>query len=232
MVKFYTITQKGYTFVRHDADTLVPDEEWELERVAAFMSIHRALNVMATKYCKGMTFRPALASIQYTLECDPVTSHDLNKLTGVLVPKLCEMYSTPETQGYLGRPLSLILDDVVKLTKDYIHEKEQPVEVLGQVVTPAPFLTRPSKEDYDKMLEAESAKKQSIADKFKDELNSGKAIGHRISIKEGCNVYTGVIVKITDRCVYCDVKDEYGNLLQNHARFPRTSPRFILNSYR
>jgi len=232
MVKFYTITQKGYTFVRHDADTLVPDEEWELERVAAFMSIHRALNVMATKYAKGMTFRPALASIQYTLECDPATSHDLDKLNGVLVPKLCEMYSAPETQGYLGRPLGHILDDVVTIAKEYIQEKEQPVEVLGKVASPKPFLTRPSREEYEKILEAESSYKQSVADKFKAALDSGEAIGHRISIKEGCNVYTGVIVKISDRCVYCDVKDEYGNLLQNHARFPRNSPRFILNSYK
>ena len=232
MAEFWTITQKGFNFIRHNADKLVRDEEWSIERVAAFMAVHHTLNIMATKYAKGITLRPKVACIQYTLQCDPQTSADLDKLTTALVPKLCAIYSAPETQGYLGRPLNLVLDDVVALAQDYIAKEEAPFEVFGQPVTPPPFYSRPSKQEYDAIQEQEQAREKAYWDNFKNALESGAALQHKILIREGANTYTGIIVGVTARCVYVDLKDEYGRLLQHKARLPRNSPRFIIESFR
>lgn len=232
MAEFWTITQKGFNFIRHTADKLVEDEEWCIERVAAFMAVHHTLNIMATKYAKGLTLRPKIACIQYTLKCDPPTSADLNKLTKVLVPKLCAYYSSAETQGYLGRPLNLVLDDVANLAQDYVAREEAPVELFGKMVTPAPFYSRPSKQEYDAIQEHERAKEQAYWDKFKKALETGTAMHHKIKIREGANTYTGIIIGVTARCVYVDLKDEYGRLFQHNARLPRNSPRFIIESFR
>lgn len=231
MATFLTITQNGYNFTVHEADTLKSDEEWGIERVAAFMSVHHVLNAMATKYMKGMTLRPIIASIMYTLNCDEVTSRDLDKLTGYLVPKLCDIY-TSDGWGFLGGPLAQVLDAVEKLTLDHIAAEEAPIEVMGKTCTPPRFLSRPSKEEYDIRIAKDQAAEQALWDRFKEVLNSGKAEGHRIQMREGSNVYTCIIVKVSPRCVYCDVKDEYGRLLQTGARFPRDSKRFIIASFR
>jgi len=232
MAEFWTITQKGFTFIRHTADKLVADEEWTIERVAAFMAVHHTLNIMATRYAKGLTLRPKIACIQYTLKCDPPTSADLNKLTKVLVSKLCAFYNSPDTQGYLGRPLDLILDDVVNLAQDYVAKEEAPVELFGRIVTPPSFYSRPSKLEYDAIQEREQRQEQVYWDKFKQALETGTAMHHKILIREGANTYTGIIVGVTARCVYVDLKDEYGRLLQSNARLPRNSPRFIIESFR
>lgn len=231
MATFLTITQNGYNFTVHEADTLKSDEEWCIERVAAFMSVHHVLNAMATKYMKGMTLRPIIASIMYTLNCDEVTSRDLDKLTGYLVPKLCDIY-TSDGWGFLGGPLAQVLDAVEKLALDHIAAEEAPIEVMGKTCTPPRFLSRPSKEEYDIRIAKDQAAEQALWDRFKEVLNSGKAEGHRIQMREGSNVYTCIIVKVSPRCVYCDVKDEYGRLLQTGARFPRDSKRFIIASFK
>ena len=232
MAEFWTITQKGFNFIRHNADKLVEDEEWSIERVAAFMAVHHTLNVMATRYSKGLTLRPKIASIQYTLKCDQRSSADLNRLTRAIVPKLCAYYDAPDTQGFLGRPLDIVLDDVVKLVQDYVAQREAPIEVFGETLTPPPFYSRPSKQEYDAIQEQEQATEQAYWDKFKKALEDGTAVNHRIKIREGANTYTGTIIEITARCIYVDLKDEYGRLLQHHARLPRNSPRFIIESFR
>lgn len=230
--KFLTIAQEGYDFIVHDADKLVNDERWGVERVAAFMSVHHVLNVMATKYVKGMTFKPTVAAIQYTLHCDAVTSEDINKITAFLVPKLCAIYSDTTKQGFLGRPLNMVLDEVTNMVLDHIKSEEAPLEVFGQIVKPKPFLSRPSKAEYDAEIERSKAIEQELWDKFRAVLNSGKAAGHRIQIREGSNIYIGIITKVSPKCVYCDVRDEYNRLLQHGARFPRDSKRFIIESFR
>lgn len=232
MAEFWTITQKGFTFIRHNADKLVEDEEWSIERVAAFMAVHHTLSIMATRYAKGLTLKPKIACIQYTLQCDRPTSTDLNRLTKAIVPKLCAYYNAPDTQGYLGRPLNIVLDDVVKLVQDYVAGREAPLEVFGQTVTPPPYYSRPSKQEYDAIQEQEQAQEQAYWDKFKKALDDGTAVNHRIKIREGANTYTGIIIEIKPRCIYVDLKDEYGRLLQHHARLPRNSPRFIIESFR
>lgn len=232
MAEFWKITQTGFTFIRHNADKLVPDEEWTIERVAAFMSVHYTLNVMATKYSKGLTSRPKVACIQYTLECDPQTSADLDKLTKALVPKLCAMYNTPETQGFLGRPLNLVLDDVVKMAEDYVAKEEAPVEVFGKVATPPPFYSRPTELEYNAIKEREQKMEQEYWRRFKEVCDSGSVRGHQILVREGSNTYTAHLTSVTARCVYVDLKDEYGRLLQSNARLPRNSPRFIIESFR
>lgn len=232
MAEFWTITQKGFNFTRHNADKLIEDEEWNIERVAAFMAVHHTLNIMATRYAKGLTLKPKIATIQYTLKCDPPTSTDLNRLTKAIVPKLCAYYTAPDTQGFLGRPLDIVLDDVVKLVQDYVAQRETPFEVFGETVTPPPFYSRPSKMEYDAIQEKEQAREQAYWDKFKKALEDGTAMNHRIKIREGANTYTGIIIGVTARCVYVDLKDEYGRLLQHNARLPRNSPRFIIESFR
>lgn len=231
MATFLTITQNGFNFNVHEADKLKADEEWGIERVAAFMSVHHVLSTMATKYMKGMTLRPAVASIMYTLNCDAVTSRDLDKLTGYLVPKLCDIY-TSDGWGFLGGALSKVLDDVEKLALDHIASEEEPIEILGKTCTPPKFLSRPSKLEYDAIIAKDKAAEQALWDRFKEVLNSGKAAGHHIQMREGPNVYTCVIIKVSPKCIYCDVKDEYGRLLQSGARFPRDSKRFIIASFR
>lgn len=231
MATFLTITQNGFNFNVHEADKLKSDEEWGIERVAAFMSVHHVLNTMATKYMKGRTLRPVVASIMYTLNCDKATSRDLDKLTGYLVPKLCGIY-TSDGWGFLGGPLTKVLDGVEKLALDHIAAEEAPIEVLGKTCTPPKFLSRPSKEEYDIIVAKDKAAEQALWDRFKEVLNSGKAQGHRIQMREGSNEYTCVIVSVSARCVYCDVKDEFGRLLQSGARFPKDSKRFIIASFK
>lgn len=231
MATFLTITQNGFNFNVHEADKLKSDEEWGIERVAAFMSVHHVLNTMATKYMKGLTLRPVIASIMYTLKCDEATSRDIDKLTGYLVPKLCGIY-TSDGWGFLGGSLSRVLDDVEKLAIDYITAEEAPITVLGKTCAPPKFLSRPSKEEYDIIVAKDKAAEQALWDRFKEVLNSGKAEGHHIQMREGSNVYTCIIVKVSPKCVYCDVKDEYGRLLQSGARFPRDSKRFIIASFK
>lgn len=230
MAKFLTITQKGYTFTVHDADKLVRDEEWNIERVSAFMSIHHTLNVMATKYAKGITYRPAIACIMYTLNCDPDTSKDLDKLNSYLIGKLCSMYENPDQQRLLGRQLSHVLDEIEVMALDYIKAKEAPIEVFGKQVSPGPFFTRPSKLEYDTLLEREQAQEQRYWDRLDELVKAGTAHGHKILIRDGSNTYTGIITATSAKCIYCDVKDEYGRLIQSGARFPKDSKRFIIES--
>lgn len=232
MAKFYTITQKGFTFTCHDADKMVEDEEWTIERVAAFVAVHYTMNVMATRYVKGMTFRTAIASIMYTLKCDDVTSKDINKLTNYLVPKLCGIYEDETQRKFLGRALNLILDDVVIMAQDHIAEEQKPIEQFGRIVERPPFFSRPSKVEYDALQAEEQSREQALWDNFKEILNSGEAAGHRISVKDGANIYTAIIVKVTPKCVYCDLKDEYGRLFSSGARIPRNSSRWIIESLR
>lgn len=229
--KFLTITQKGYTFIVHDSDKSVPDEEWSIERVAAFISVHYTLNVMATKYQKGQTFRTTVAAIQYTYNADEPTSRDIEKLTNYLAPKLCSMYSDPTQQGFLGRPLSMVLDDVVAMAEHHVHTEEAPIEVFGQKVTPKPFYSRPSKQEYDAELELQQGAEKAMWDHFKNVLNSGSAAGHRISVREGANIYSATIVKVSEKCIYCDIRDEFNRLLQKGARLPRNSSRLIIESF-
>ena len=230
--KFLTITQRGFDFIVHDSsDKTIPDEKWSIERVAAFMSVHAALNMMATKYSKGRTFRTLIASIQYTLHCDRPSSADLEKLTSFLTAKMCAFYSDPTKQGFLGRALKDVLDDVQEIAEAHIRGEEAPVMVFGQEVQPKPFFSRPSKEEYDEELRLQEEKSKLMWDHFKDVLNSGSAAGHRISIREGSNVYSATITKVSDKSVYCDIKDEYGRLLQKGTRLPKNSPRFIIESF-
>lgn len=231
MAEFWTISQKGFTFTKHTADKLVKDEEWSIERVAAFMAVHYVLTVMATKYSKGLTVRPRVAMIQYTLECDPATSKDIDNLTKLLVSDLSDKYSGANTQGYLGRPLDLVLDDVEALAREFVRDQETPMEVFGKTVTPPPFYTRPSKAEYDALLEKEQSQTQKYWDAFKKVLDSGAVKGHHILVREGVDVYTAYLLEVTAKCVYVDLKDEYGRLLQSHARLPRNSPRFIIESF-
>ena len=154
MAKFLTITQRGFYFTVHDADKNVADETWTIERVGAFMAVHHTLNVMATKYAKGLTFRTSVASIMYTLQCDGASSHDLNKITKWLVPQLCDMYEDTSRQGLLGRQLSEILDDVTQMVEQHIAETEAPMTVFGKVVKPEPFFTRPTELEYNAAIEA------------------------------------------------------------------------------
>lgn len=231
MATFLTITQNGYTFIAHEADKLKSDEEWSIERVAAFMSVHHVLNTMATKYMKGMTLRPAVASIMYTLNCDEASSRDIDKLTGYLVPKLCGIY-TSDGWGFLGGPLAQVLDSVEKLALDHIAAEEAPIDVLGKKVASPKFLSRPSKQEYDALLAQDQAAEQELWNRFNEVLDSGRAKGHHIKMREDSNEYTCVIVSVSAKCVYCDVKDEYGRLLQSGARFPRNSKRFVIASFR
>ena len=80
--------------------------------------------------------------------------------------------------------------------------------------------------------EEKQKQEQAYWDKFKEALETGKAMHHKILIREGANTYTGIIIGVTARCVYVDLKDEYGRLLQHNARMPRNSPRFIIESFR
>lgn len=233
MAKFLTITQRGFYFTVHDADKNIADETWTIKRVGAFMAVHHTLNVMATKYAKGLTFRTSVASIMYTLRCDGASSHDLNKITKWLVPQLCDMYEDTSRQGLLGRQLSEILDDVTQMVEQHIAETEAPMTVFGKVVKPEPFFTRPTELEYNAAIEAQEAEIQGFWDRFNKCLeNRSTAVGHRISIREGSNVYTGVIVDVSPKCIYCDVKDEYNRLIQHNARFPKNSKRFIIESFK
>lgn len=231
--KFMTFTQRGADFIVHDSsDKTIKDETWGIERLAAFMSYHYTLNTCARKYVKGATFVPAVGAIQYSCEgFDQPTSRDIDKLTAYLVPKLCTFYSDPTKQGYLGRPLRQVLDDVEALAKEYVSSEEAPVEVFGKTVTPKPFYSRPTRAEYEEELRLKEEKSKLMWDRFRAVLDSGKASGHRISIREGKNIYSAIITKVSEKSVYCDLKDEYGRVLQTGARIPRNSPRFIIESF-
>lgn len=231
MAEFWTITQKGYTFNWHNADKLIADEEWSIERVASFIAIHHVLNIMATRYSKGLTMRPKVAAIQYTLKCDPESSKDINKLTKYLVPQLCSLYNNVETQSYLGRPLNLVLDDVTVMAQEYVSKQEAPIEVFGKMVKPDRFYSRPTQQEYDAILEKEQRQEQRYWEKFKEVLDSGSVHGHRILVRDGNDTYTAYLKSVTKLCVYVDLKDEYGRLVQTNARMPRNSPRFIIESF-
>lgn len=232
MATFLTITQKGFNFTAHEADKLKQDEDWSIERVAAFMSIHHVLNLMATKYSKGLTYKPAVAAIQYTLNCDEATSKDIDKLTKYLVPQLIGTYTDPETQSLLGKPLKTLLDNIEQTALDYVSRQEAPIELFGKQVMPKSFYDRPTAAEYNSIEADKEAFEQGLWDRYRKALDEGKAIGHRIQMREGSNVYTCIITRVSAKCVYCDVKDEFGRTLQSGARFPRESKRFIISSFK
>jgi hypothetical protein len=232
MAKFLTITQRGYTFVVHDADKLIADEEWTIERVASFMSLHNVLNTSATRYSKGITFRPAIATIMYTLNCDSATSKDLDKLSRYLIPKISDSYNDADRQSLLGKPLATVLDALEQAAITHVQEAEAPMTVFGKEVPQPRFYQRPTEQEYNAELERATAQEKRYWDNFKSALSEGRALHHKILIRDGSNVYTGTITGVTAKCVYCDMVDEYGRLIQKDARLPKDSSRFIIESFR
>lgn len=232
MAKFLTITQQGYNFTVHDADKLIADEEWGIERVAAFMSLHNVLNTSATRYSKGITFRPAIAAIMYTLNCDTASSKDIDKLSRFLIPKISDSYSDADRQSLLGKPLHVVLDALEALAADYVKDAEAPIIVFGKEVYPPKFYQRPSKQEYDAELERQSAQEKKYWEIFKTAIAEGRAMHHKILVRDGNNVYTGTITGVTPKCIYCDMVDEYGRLVQKDARLPKDSSRLIIESFR
>lgn len=231
MAKFWTITQNGYNFIVHDADKLVADEEWGIERVTAFICLHNVLNTSATRYSKGITFRPAIAAIMYTLKCDQATSKDINKLSHFLIPKITDSYTDADRQSLLGRPLATVLDALEQSAISYIAQAEAPITVFGKEVPQPRFYSRPTESEYTAELERARNQEQRYWDNFKKHLTEGTALHHKILIRDGANIYTGTITGVTAKCVYCDMVDEYGRLIQKDARLPKNSPRFIIESF-
>lgn len=231
MATFLNIEQDGYYFTVHNNDKMVADETWTIERVAAFMALHHTLNVKATRYVKGLTFRTAVAAIIYTLTCDPESSKDINKITNWLVAQLCEMYDDDSRQGLLGRPLNLILDDLTKMVEDHIKDVTQPTEVFGKVVPAEPFFSRPSKEEYDAVLEREKRQEQAYWNRFTEELNNGTAIKRKILVRDGHETLTAIIVGITPKSIVCDLFNEYNQKVESSKRIPKNSTRLIIESY-
>lgn len=231
MAKFLTITQQGYNFIVHDADKLIADEEWGIERVAAFMSLHNVLNTSATRYSKGITFRPAIAAIMYTLKCDSLTSKDLDKLSRYLIPKISDSYNDADRQSLLGRPLATVLDALEAIAVTHVQESEAPIEVFGQIVQQPRFYQRPTEQEYNAELERARNQEQKYWENFRKALAEGRALHHKMLIREGANTYTGTITGVTAKCVYFDIVDEYGRLIQKDARIPKDSSRLIIESF-
>lgn len=181
------IMQNGYTFTYVNKVTGKPtvQQEWSVERVAAFMFLVEFHRTHSQRYIKDYTLMNKYASKAYvfdSMEFDEKTFKDLNKMTrditcvmGELVDpsKVSPANYTPIMKAYMMPTWEEALDFTEQVIKDYIAGKETDTTLTtpqGTVTIPAEtYLTRPTEEEYaeqaKRVAEEEMKKAQEQAQK-------------------------------------------------------------------
>ena len=104
------LIQTGYNF-RYTATTggNVIDEEWGIERVAAYMCIVEANRMLSQRYEKYRTYCSRIGMTLYDVEfLDSATKVDLNTLINKFLPEVLD--TDNDNIKYLGLPLNTALD--------------------------------------------------------------------------------------------------------------------------
>lgn len=182
-----TITQLGHNFKFRDKQKGVPaiEEDWGIERVAAFMFLNEWYRLNNQKYMKGATY--IRGAKQYELEnFDVDTNKDIDKLMRVLTP-----YGGDPTD--LKKNVSCIFftefNKAITLGEDlikkYIRNAEKPVTIFGESVEPDKFLQRPTQEEYDHMIEEETKRQEEIMNSSLAGVGTGERIRVMFGTKNG-----------------------------------------------
>lgn len=220
------LIQTGYNF-RYTATTggNVIDEEWGIERVAAYMCIVEANRMLSQRYEKYRTYCSRIGMTLYDVEfLDSATKVDLNTLINKFLPEVLD--TDNDNIKYLGMPLNTALDALEAKVKDLIVDEESPIEAFGQIYTPDKLLTRPTAEEYSEIV----AKKAEKEAKFRKELNEQIAegvVGKKVTVICNDHECECRVTKESDKYLYLTVYDDGGAVIQTDMRVPKTSKKFV-----
>lgn len=148
-----TITQNGFKFIyRAPRPSMSPlIEEWDIERVGAFVFLVEFYRISSQKYVGKYTLVAAVGSIQYELDgFDKETNRDIDKLTRLMLP-----YTQAPLSYMWNTQFNKALDLAERMIREKVSELQAPVESMGRTITPRRFYSRPTEEEYITRLEAE-----------------------------------------------------------------------------
>lgn len=220
------LIQTGYNF-RYTATTggNVIDEEWGIERVAAYMCIVEANRMLSQRYEKYRTYCSRIGMTLYDVEfLDTATKVDLNTLINKFLPEVLDKDN--DNIRFLGMPLNTALDDFEVKIKDLIVDEESPIEAFGHVYTPDKLLTRPTEEEYAEIVAKKAEKEAKFRKELNDAIEAG-VVGKRVTVicnDRECNC---LVTKESDKYLYLTVYDEGGAVIQTDMRLPKTSKKFV-----
>lgn len=224
------ITQQGYKFHYSNQSKKLPvEQEWSLERVAAYMCIIEACRILSQRYEQAKTYCSKLGMTMYELEnLDAETRKDLNTLTTKFLSEVLE--TAQDDPAFLAKPLSAVLDGFEEKVSEMIKDAEIPIDAFGAVINPEPVLTRPSEAEYAERLSADSEKEIQIRRQRLKQIADG-VVGKLVKIEYGNYENKARVTKQTDKYLYLTVYDESDCVLHENMRVPIYSNRFVSEFY-
>ena len=220
------ITQQGYKFHYSNQSKKLPvEQEWSLERVAAYMCIIEACRILSQRYEQAKTYCSKLGMTMYELEnLDAETRKDLNTLTTKFLSEVLE--TAQDDPAFLAKPLSAVLDGFEEKVSEMIKDAELPIEAFGSVIEPEPLLTRPTEDEYEERLSAESIKESKKRRRLLKQIADG-VVGKHVKIEYGNYENDALVTKQTDKYLYLTVYDDSKCVLREDMRVPIYSNRYI-----
>ena len=224
------ITQQGYKFHYSNQSKKLPvEQEWSLERVAAYMCIIEACRILSQRYEQAKTYCSRLGMTAYELEnLDAETRKDLNTLTTKFLSEVLE--TAHDDPAFLAKPLSAVLDGFEEKMSEMIKDAELPIEAFGSVIEPAPLLTRPSEDEYNERLLNESVMESEERRKLLKQIADG-VVGKYVKIEYGNYEQKAVVTKQTDKYLYLTVYDDVDCVLHENMRVPVYTTRYRSEFY-
>ena len=220
------ITQQGYKFHYSNQSKKLPvEQEWSLERVAAYMCIIEACRILSQRYEQAKTYCNRLGMTAYELEnLDAETRKDLNTLTTKFLSEVLE--TAQDDPELLAKPLGAVLDGFEEKVSEMIKDAELPIDAFGSIIEPAPLLTRPSADEYEDRLSAESVKENEKRRKLLKQIADG-VTGKYVNIEYGNYENVAKVDKQTDKYLYLTVYDDSKCVLREDMRVPIYSNRYV-----
>ena len=224
------ITQQGYRFHYSNQSKKLPvEQEWSLERVAAYMCIIEACRILSQRYEQAKTYCSRIGMTMYELEnLDAETRKDLNTLTTKFLSEVLE--TAQDDPAFLAKPLSAVLDGFEDKVADMIRDAEIPIEAFGSMIEPTPLLTRPTEDEYNERLSEQAVKDSENRRKLLKQIAEG-VTGKYVKIEYGNYTQKALVTKQTDKYFYLTVYDDSECVLQENMRVPIYSNRFTSEFY-